>query len=791
MIRLILSTLLMLSFFLAEGSETEIIRTITGTIIDKETKEPLAYATVSIFKQGKVVDGIITNEDGKFSISAQTGEYLLKAEYLSYITYERQVTLKKDIDLGAIFMEVDTQALNEVVVVSDKSTVELKLDKKVFNVGKDILAQNGSLSQVLDNVPSVSVDIDGGVSLRGNSNVSILINGKPSVLVANNGLDQISAKNIDRVEIITNPSSRYQAAGTAGIINVILKKNKEGGLSGSVSVGVSSPADTKINVNLNYKTDKFNFFSTIAYRDITINMEQQVAQTSGVGLNSIHLDQNVTAKRNYDLGSLYIGMDYFINDKNRLTATYYKTLVNNNFTSDFIYDYYNGTNNLDSTVVRIEDYKEPMDHNQLELSYEKTFAAKGKKLTIDFQYDFWDDDENESLETQKITPVIGAIAESRTRDIESSKDYLFQLDFVNPFNDKSTFETGIRGESRIITSDYKVEEFVSGAWEIFNGIENSLDYKEKIGGVYTQFSSKINKVSYQLGLRAELTEVTIVDQKNTFSNIKNYTNIFPTAHITYAFEEGTSLQLSYSKRINRPSFWHLNPFGGLAELNVQRQGNPDMDPALTNSYELGFIMRLGKLRINPSVYFQNTVDFFSFYTERNSAGILITKPINLDNENRVGFELSTSYNPFKWMRLNGTFNYFSFEQRGNFKEVNYDFEDSYWFTRVSSRIKLPSEITMQTSFNYRAERENAQSVTKSRYFVDLGLSKNLWGNKATVSFNIQDVFNSREERLVRTGKDFSYTSSRRRIGPKYTLNFLYRFNQKSNTKNRRPGESNR
>jgi len=791
MIRLLISLVFFLTSIVMFGNNTNLEKRISGTVIDAETLTPLEFATVSILENGKLIDGIITNEKGEFSINANPGNYLIRVEYISYKKYETQINLKQNMNLGLISLEIDMESLGEVEIIAERSTVDLKLDKKVFNVGKDLLSQNGSLVQILENVPSVTVDFDGGISLRGNANVTVLINGKPSVLAANNGLDQIPAQQIERVEVITNPSSRYQSAGTAGIINVILKKNKEAGFSGSLSMSNSIRADFNTNASLNYKTDKFNVFSTLGYRFVDNKIREQINQNSLVNGNTVNLDQTANIYRNSKISSLYFGLDYFINDQNTLTASYYKTLIDRNNSVAYNYNYFNALHELDSTITRNEKYYEPMDHNQLELSYAKTFDKDGKKLTIGFQYDFWGDDENEAFITQNIAPILLESELSRTRDIESSKDYLLQLDFINPIYENSTFETGLRGETRIITSDYKAEDFDGTNWSLFNGIENVLDYKEKIGGAYIQFSSKINKLSYQLGLRTEFTEIDISDKNNMFNSTKSYTKLFPTTHLTYSFSDKTNLQLSYSRRINRPGFWHLNPFGGLAQINTQRQGNPDMNPALTNSFELGFLTRLGKLRINPSLYHQKTADPFQFFTERNDEDILITKPINIDTERRIGFEVSMSFNPIKWLQLTGELNYYSFAQRGAYKDVNFDFDNSSWFTRLNSKFKLPSEITLQTSFNYTGRNESAQTITESNHSLDLGLNKSFLKNKATLTFNIRNMLDTREEFLTRTGDNFSFKSHRKLLGPKHSLTLTYRFNQSGNSKTRQPGESNR
>ncbi|TGV04728.1 outer membrane beta-barrel family protein [Flavivirga rizhaonensis] len=788
--RLIIALLFLFSIS-AFGNNLSLAKNIKGIVIDAETKQPLEFATVSIYKNETLIDGIITNEKGGFSISVPNGNYALKIEYLSYTTFETDIELKQHIDLGIIPLNLDMETLNAVEIIAKKSVMEFKLDKKVFNVGKDLISQNGSLSQVLNNVPSVSVAIDGTVNLRGNPNVTILINGKPSVLTSQNNLDQIQSQNIERIEVITNPSSRYQASGTGGIINVVLKKNKTEGFSGSFTVQAGTPKDYNFSTSLNYKVKKLNLFSTIGYKNSDYKREQTANQDIINNNATTILMLDAYKNSNDEIPNIYIGGDYSFNERNSVTMSFYHDVLKNTDESKALYNYLDESQTIDSTIVRTEHYYEPQDYNQFELSYLKTFNKEGKKLMIDFQYDFWDDDELENLFTQKIVPVETTPDLLRTRNIESSNDYLIQLHYESPITTKSKFESGFRAESRVISSDYTAEEYVNNQWQIFNNIENNVDYHEKIGGVFGQFAHTLDKLSFQIGLRAEFTEIKIKDTEGEFNNSKKYNQFFPTSYLNYAFTDGSNLQLSYSRRINRPGFWQLNPFAGLSDFSAIRIGNPDLNPALSNVLELGLLTRLDKITINPSVYYNYTSNAFDFSVTKNNEAIIITKPINLDFEERIGFELSANYTPYKWLNVSGEFNYFTFEKSCNTETQNFDFRDSRWFTKLNAQLNFPKDVSVQTNFSYYAPNESLQTRIAANYNLDIALSKRFLKNKMQVTFNAQNVFDSRIEKWTTTGENFFYKGQRKRYGTRLNIALLYRFNKNITSKSRTRGSSNR
>ncbi|KUJ62982.1 hypothetical protein AR687_06200 [Flavobacteriaceae bacterium CRH] len=771
--------MILLFGFTATAQSTEF--TIKGKITDSKTKQPIPFASV-LLSNPQLKKEATTDADGNYTLKSISGNYQLTIEFMSYKTFtinnlQLESNLVKDISL-----EENVNELNEVNVIAEKSAVEMKIDKKVFNVGKDILSRGGSANDILNNVPSVNVDVAGVISLRGNNSVTVLINGKPSMLTANNGLSQISAANIERVEVITNPSAAYEAQGGAGIINIIMKKNSMQGFNGSLQVGVGNPANHNLNANVSYKTEKVNLFSNIGYRYFDVyasNKQFQINNNNGV---TTILNQYDEVKRGNSTYNIYVGGDYYINDKNTLTGSYYHNRNINNDKGNYNYNYANTAKVTDSIISRTEYYKEPQNYNSLELNYVKTFDKKDKKWTTSLQYDFWNDDENQYIDQQKVYPMQPEISNLYSRDIESSNDIFIKSDFVNPITANSKIEMGIRSDLRALRSDY---------YTILDEIQqeqftNKLKYDENLYSAYFQFAGKIKKFNYQLGLRSELSDIKITDAKNTFNNSKNYINLFPTLHFVYNLTEKTDLQLSYSKRINRPRFWQLNPFSGLSDLRNLTVGNPDLDPMFTNSFEFTLLAKPGKFSINPSVYYQHTTNYFEYIIQRTEENYFISTPVNLDTEDRYGAEVSATYNPTQWLRLSLDFNYYKFKQEGTYENVNYNSEDQTWLSNFRSVLKFPKIVSAEFSFRYRGKSQGVQTLREAQYSSNLGLSRDFLGDKMSVTLNVNNLFNSQITK-EKTITDSYYLESELKSQGRYiNLNVIYRFNRKKSDADRLP-----
>jgi outer membrane receptor protein involved in Fe transport len=788
-----LLVLLFLSFLTNAQTITNHKGVLSGKIID-EKSEPLPFANITVFDSNrKILLGGITSENGEFTLTNIPLEKLIvEISYNGYLTFSKEIILddsNKKFNLGNLKLELNSAQLSEVLIVGEKSSLSFKRDKKVFNVGKDVLAQSNSALEVLENIPSVSVDVNGQVSLRGNPNVTILIDGRQSGLTLNNALDQIPAINIDNIEIITNPSASFEATGSAGVLNIILKKNKKDGINGQVTLRTGIPTDSRIGTSINYKANKINVFATIGLRNTDYVGKYSSNQMSNQLENSTTLNQNEKENRNDEGKSFYGGFDYYFNDKTSVTAAYNINKTEDTDTSTINYDYYN-RNGLDSVLIRNGNSKENRSYNQLELNYLKNSNIKGRKFTIDFQYDFWNSIKDWDINTIKVIPNIANLGQLRTNNINGNKDFVLQTDYVTPLKNKAKLEFGLKGEHRNVTNKYLAETFVSDKWAVYDELDNDLVYNETIGAAYIQYGNELGKFNYLVGLRDEFTLVKIKDVNQLFTKNVDYNNLFPNVHLGYNFSEKAGLQLSYSRRINRPSIWDLNPFNEIKDFTYQYVGNPDLDPAYTDAFEFGGNKNFDKISLNSSLYYHRTKDFFQNYIFQDNNNSFVSKPINLDSENKYGFETSVNYNPIKRLNLYSSFNFYRFYQKGIFEDQNFDFSDHFWEFQFRVQVKLPKDFNFQGFLDYQGENKNAQTITDSIYYVNLSLNKSLLSNKLTIGFNASNVLDSRIEKQITTNQNYTLNRSSSRNAERFNVTVLYRFAEKQ-FKERNTKEGNR
>ncbi|MDT0647748.1 TonB-dependent receptor [Zunongwangia sp. F260] len=816
--------------------------TISGKVIDNELEVPLEYATISVINANDPQDltGGITDIDGNFSIDVPEGTYNILVEFISYESKRfNDRNLNSNLDLGTIPLGVSSSSLDEVVVRSETTQVDVRLDKKIYNIGKDLTTAGGTVSDALNNVPSISVDIEGGISLRGNENVRILINGKPSAMAGFGGTDvlgQLPAEAIERVEVITSPSARYDAEGTAGIINIILRKKETLGFNGSLTLNSGYPANAGVSANLNYRTDNYNLFTTTGYRysespGSGFFDTRYFANQQDVFLDSIPYNRNVEDREMDRINRGFntnVGMEYYINDMSSVTGAIFYRTGNDDDLNTNINDYYL-ENDPQIGTERYEKETEDEESYQFSLNYINKFNNEGHELTADFQYE----NDQETQATFIREPVVYNntdadnifIPRERTSTMEEQNEYLIQADYVRPIGESSQFEAGYRGNFENEVTDYELyQENVNGELLLNVNQTNIFDYSENVQALYSQYGSKFGDFSFLLGLRLEntqlkgridselseeeLQEIYSFEIDTDFDN--NYLGLFPTINLIYELGEEENITLGYNRRINRPRGWFLNPFPSRNSRNNVFQGNPNLQPAFSNAFDLGYLKRWDKLTLTSSVYYQRETDAFSRIQE--NVNITVTNPdyvpgddpdseqyiqqrvirnipFNLATNDRMGGEIGILYNPAEWLRLNGSFNYFRFKLDGEFNGTDYSQENTSYFGRFSSKVTLPLGIDWQTNAFYRGPSDEVQGTQEGILSIDVALSKEILNEQATISFNVRDLLNSRKRSSYTLTENFEQDSNFQWRQRQFNVSFIYRFNQQKRQQQRENGEN--
>ncbi|MDE0597960.1 outer membrane beta-barrel protein [Dokdonia genika] len=781
-----------------EGGRPDV--TITGKVLEAETNVPLEYATVSFTNsEGKVVTGGITDPNGNYSIEVAAGVYDVKFEFISFETKVLPgQKLFKSTTLPTQALAIDSQSLDEVIVRAETTEVQVRLDKKIYNIGKDLTTSGATVSDALSNVPSVTVDVDGAIALRGNENVRILINGRPSAIAGFGSVDalsQLPADAIERVEVITSPSARYDAEGTAGILNIILRKEKTLGLNGSIQTNVGDPERYGITGNINLRTDKFNIFNTTGYSKRTSpgNAFFENRFLSDDVTNPL-IEETREFDRNRGGFNTNLGIEYFLTEKTSVTASGFLRLSDNSSGTDNFTDEFDTNGDLAISRTRLEREVEDDKTYQLSLNSITKFDESGHELTSAFQYAVNEETELSTITEFNTFPMDVTLPAEDITQIEDQTEYLAQVDYVRPIGENAQFEFGYRGNFEETVTDYTLleQEEAGGAFIRDDGLSNIFTYKEDVHAIYTQYGNKFGDFSFLAGLRYENTRQqgavdAVVEDSDLGTNLDfdNKTDgLFPTLNLTYEFNDRENLTLGYNRRINRPRGRFINPFPSRSsEANIF-QGNPDLVPSFASAYDIGYLKRWDKVTLTSSIYYQYETDSFERIQEdtglatANGIPIIRTLPINLSTNQRYGAEMGVLYNPKKWLRLNFSANAFLFETEGEFNGVDYGASNFSFFTRGSAKVTLPYKIDWQTNVFYRGPRNNAQTETKGFLFTNLAFSKDILNDNATIAFNVSDVFNSsKRQSLTQTDSFVSDSEFQFRVRS-FNLAFTYRFNQK-------------
>jgi len=777
---------------------------ITGTLQNATTKAPVGFANVVLLtaSDSSLVTGATTDQNGRFTLApVPAGIYTIRISMLGFQNkFIPNVVVPAntpEVALGTVTLGTSATALEEVVVTTERELVEYDLDKRVVNVSKDINAQSGSVADVMQNVPSVTVDIDGNVSMRGSSSVTILIDGKRSAL-SNLTLDQIPANLIESVELITNPSAKYDPEGTSGIINLVLKKEKKPGFNGSASVTAGTYDNYNASVNLNFRYDKWSITGGYDFRQRTRPGSSKSFTTNFYEEeDSVSYRQQEGDRTSTDLShSVRFGADYYLSPKHTISAsTIYRTGQDEG-TNTTWYRFLDEDRDLTNTRYRFTDEVEDEQAFDFTLGYRQTFDRKGQELTADFVYNTNVDDEISTFREVRALNAAPELEETLVDD--DNKEIVAQVDYVHPFSEDSQLETGFRSTYEQLDEDshyFKQDDAGNFIYDLKQS--NHFIYDEQVFALYTNYNNKLGSFSYQLGLRAEqtLTDSEQLTDSSAFEN--NYFSLFPSIFITRDFNDDNKIQFSYSRRINRPRSRFLNPFEDLSDPFNVDFGNPELKPEYINSLELGYLRYWNNASFNSTVFYRHTSNEIERFrtpttiTIVDEQGIEQEVPanrttfINLSSNASYGFEFSLNYPITNWWTVNGSLSGFRTQLSTTQSDTELSSAQFSWNTRANSTMTIWKDLSIQLSAYYRAPMADIQGRMDQMFSSDLALKKELFNEKASVSLRVSDIFNTRQFSFVSYGPAFRTEIENKRQSRIIYLGFNYRINKEGNKQRER------
>jgi len=777
---------------------------VSGTVIDKLTNTPVESADVVLLsgKDSALIKGISTGADGSFSFTnIAFGSYTIRASLVGHNTVSIKgiilSTDKPSVALDPVKLTSGSATTEEILVETEKSAIQFDGDKKIFNVSQNPMNSSGSAIELLKNIPSVSVDAEGNVSLRGNSNVKITVDGRPFGLDGQNRsqlLEQIPANQIESIELVTNPSSKYEAEGVSGIINIVTKKNKVFGYNGNLLLNAGTGDKYSGAFNLNLKGSNIQFFSNYNY-----SLNNFVITGSSNRTNSLSTIANLFTQT-YDgrarIRSHFIkgGLDYFINAQNTLGLTFTYQTSRRNRGELIDSREFDVSNSLTSYLVN--DYNVSSKNNTLDLALNHSLKFKNPKqtLTTDAIYSQNNNEEDGLNIENHITPSNpnpGQISEfSKVKD----RDFSIQSDYTHPFSEESKLETGYKIRYRNKNNDfinrqydYNLNQFV-----INPALTNNFEYSDLVSGVYAQYSGAIGILNYTLGTRVEHSQIKSLLLSNNSETKNNYVDVFPSANISAKLSKSNEMQVSYSRRIRRPGMWELNPFVNSADPNNYYSGNPNLKPEYTDSYELSFIQYLPGTSLTPSLFYRHTKDLISRTRTYIDSNTTLTTFANYTSSTSYGAELIFNTQPVLFWSVNGSVSYYKTEIDASNISSSYVNEGSTWSGRLSSSLFLPFKFSLQLSYFYSGDILAAQATVEPFSSFDAALKKELFDGRLTATFRVSDVFNTLKFKVnINNDANFREHFERKRDTRIFNFSLSYKFGESDKNQQRRRRDSNR
>jgi len=774
--------------FSLSGQENMQINHITGQVKDADTHMPLQFVTVTLQRMDtQELIGDVTDKDGNFELKALNGKYYCIVESLSFQPFIIHVlSIDQDMEMGLIELNQNTENLEEVELIATSNLIDHELTKKVYNASKDIANIGGNAVTVLENTPSVKIDGQGNITIRGNSAL-VLVDGRPygGQRSSADVLSLIPANTINKVEIISQ-SAKYDAEGGGAILNIILKKRSIEGYNGTVEAHIGIPDNDGLSTFVNYKTDKVNMYSTISFNHLVKNKDTEIQQIFLDDLQNPtgNFDETRTDYRQRNSFLINIGSDFYLDKKNTLTTSVLYTRSSKNYDSElFLRDYEPVDEMIKSSLREVDDNS---DEGFLEayVQYTTKFNDKGHELSADIKYDNSLSDNETEIHNTETFPG-NAITEQKYIKDESVDNFYTKLDYTLPIKDDAKFEAGFKGNFRIYTNDFTASNFNPSTtrFEAIAEFTSKIDYKENIYAFYANYSKQYEKLSFSIGLRTEITKSVITERTIEEDYENNYSDLFPNAIVTYQVNDKNTFSFGYTKYIDRPTISELNPFNSFTDERFILVGNPFLQPYYTNYFYLEYYREFEKLTLNSALFYSNSTDRILNVLEKTgnqtSDGFDIFRriPINNGTLNYTGLELEATYNPNNKIRLYGLLSPY-FSQLSETRDNAYDYENWVLYGNFRFLYRITNTLRFNIDYVYQSAQKTALTELKAFQYVNLNISKDFWEGKSTLSFKINDVFHTRKadfnslEASTITQRSFIFDTQ-------YLLSFSYRFNKSS------------
>lgn len=767
---------------------------IMGIVMDNAMDIPVEYATVSVYmmSDSTLIDGTITNEKGEFELKKiKPGKYFVEVSFIGYNkAMVRNVPISKKqkiANLKIVNLRQSTESLDEVVVTSERLPVQYQIDKKVIPVSRQITAASGTAVDVLENVPSVSVDIEGNVSLRGNSNFTVLVDGKPSILDAADILEQMPASVIENIEIITNPSAKYDPEGTAGIINIITKKNTENGLNGVVNLSLGSQENYNGDFLINYRKKKWNWNFGLDYSNRQFEGDSHTEnRTIFDGLTSSVISDGESKMKRAGYG-IRTGFDYDINKKNQVSFGF--RYGNREMERGSVLDYQEfDSSNSERALYDSKDlWNKEMTFINSNISYTKKFEGKGHQIATQVSYSHRGSGDEESI--NELFDANGQVSGKIATEDGPGTRWEIRSDYTLPLGEDSKFEFGYQGQIRSSEADTKQEHYntTTRAYDYQALYSHDVTYDRQVHGLYTTYASKIGKFGYQLGFRSEYTnrEIDFRDELETFS-IKRW-DFFPTIHTQMDLGSDNQIMASYTKRIKRPRGYYLEPFVTWKDAYNVRQGNPDLNPEYIDSFELGYMKRFGDQSVSIETYYKVTHDKIESvrYPWEEQGNVMKSTNVNVGNDYSLGIEATLNLSFAKWFKNDLIGNFYHYKEEGDFTITNSDDEETYqdfstesynWSLRNNSTFLIDKVTRFQFTANYNSDTNWAQGKRKGYFTTSAAFKRDFLKRKLSATFQVRDIFGTAKHETLYEGDTFYNFSQFNRKSPVFSLKLSFKIN---------------